>query len=251
MDNTIVLKELFGSETRVVLLQELMVNETKDSALGFSRRVGRSYHPVARELDRFVRTGLVHKQRHGAAAVYGWSSTNRVCRVLRELLTQSSHPGVAAEEHVDAALSTLMEHGAPLRRSKVGRRLPLERALAVAARQSRQDGTVLRVLPLMLFRLHEKLDREKLWQECNRLDVEQTMGFLLDLAGRVTEAKQLREWAADFRDGRRHRNLYFFTPKNRYEEELARRHTPPLARRWGFYMNVPESDFEDLVRKFK
>jgi len=231
-------------------LQELMVNETRDSALGFSRRVGRSYHPVARELDKFVRTGLVHKQRRGAAAVYGWHSTNRLCRVLRELLTQSFETGGGAEENVDAALSTLMEHGAPLRRAKVGRRLPLERALAVAARQARQDGTVFRVLPLMLFRLHEKLDREKLWQECNRLDVEQAMGYLLDLTGRVTEARRLREWAADFRDGRRHRSQYFFMPKNRYEEELARRHTPPLARRWGFYMNVPESDFKDLLVKF-
>ena len=250
MDNTNVLKELFGSETRVALLQELMVKETKDSALGFSRRVGRSYHPVTRELERFVRTGLVHKQRRGAAAVYGWRSTNRVCRVLRELLTQSFQPG-RAEADVDAALSTLMEHGAPIRRSKVARRLPLEHALAVAARQSRQDGTVLRVLPLMLVRLHGRLDQEKLWQECHRLDVEQTMGYLLDLAGRVTASKQLQEWAADYRDGRRHLIHYFFAPRNRYEEELARRHTPPLARRWGFYLNVPESDFKDLLVKFK
>ncbi len=236
MDNTNVLKELFGSETRVALLQELMVKETKDSALGFSRRVGRSYHPVARELDRFVRTGLVHKERRGAAAVYGWHSTNRVCRVLRELLTQSFQPNAGTEEDVDAALSTLMEHGAPLRRSKVSRRLPLERALAVAAKQSHGDGTVLRVLPLMLFKLHDKLDRAKFWQECNRLDVEQAMGYLLDLTGRVTDARQLREWAADFRDGRRHRTQYFSTPKNRYEEELAPPPTPPPRPRGGVYL---------------
>ena len=250
MDNRHFLKNLFGSETRVALLQELMVNGRRDSALGLSRNVGRSYHPVARELERLVGTGLVQKHRRGAAGVYEKNAANRACKALHALLTLSFDPNGVSDTEVEAALSTLMACGAPLRRARVNRRLPLERALAVAAKYSHQDGTVLRVLPFMLFKLQDKLDRRALWKHSHGLDVEPTMGLLLDLAGRLTSVKHFREWAKDYRDSRRRLSRHYFQPRSSYEEELARRHTPPLMRNWGFYMNVPESDFKDLLRKF-
>ncbi|HEY0880116.1 MAG TPA: hypothetical protein VGD87_01235, partial [Archangium sp.] len=74
-------------------------------------------------------------------------------------------------------------------------------------------------------------------------------GFLVELsAGLLGDSAMVSETTSLI--DRRRRSMRFFPQvKNSYEEELARRRSPELARRWGFWMNVSQDSFRSLLDK--
>lgn len=116
---------------------------------------------------------------------------------------------------------------------------------------SRRDASVARALPVLLWRCRADLDVAKLCQLATRKRRERALGFFLDLTARLSGDRRLRNAAAALRPTRPPTATKFFT---RRESPLARmvaeERTPPVARMWGYRMNMPMESFRSLFEKF-
>ncbi|MCI0411852.1 hypothetical protein L0222_03510, partial [bacterium] len=152
----------------------------------------------------------------------------------------------------DEVRLSLSKFGAPLGvhgESEVD--LSLEETLAYAMNLARRDSTVARVLPVVLAKNKDVVDFPRLEFWARKLEVLPVLGFFLDLTGLLLKSRKLHELAQSYADRRRKRMENFFVNKkfNRFENELAEKNTPPVARSWRFLLNMGMDSFEDLVRK--
>jgi hypothetical protein len=76
----------------------------------------------------------------------------------------------------------------------------------------------------------------------------ETLGMLAELTGELADAPALKERGARLWSARG-TPKFFFSPKNRFDEELARERTPAFARRWGFLLNMGEDSFRGLFER--
>jgi hypothetical protein len=126
----------------------------------------------------------------------------------------------------------------------------LEKVLAQALTLSHDDATVARVLPLVFWAQRDRLDYGRLVCETTRLDERQTLGFFLELTGRLARDRRFASLARRLRDRRRSRVRPFFArPHGRRARAAARRKTPRIARRWGYLMNMGFESFASAFAK--
>jgi hypothetical protein len=128
----------------------------------------------------------------------------------------------------------------------------LEEAVVQGLRLAHHDATVAEVLPVVLWKQRERLDLGKLAQLATKHDETQALGLFLALTGQLGGDRSLVRAADTMRDGRYRRMRYFFLADGRSDlgRELARMHTPRLAKRWHFYLNMPLEGFASHFRKF-
>jgi hypothetical protein len=148
----------------------------------------------------------------------------------------------------------LAHYGAPLvGQNLVAGRVPPELAKVVVDGLvlSRRDASVARALPVLLWRRRADLDMAKLRRLVASKRRERALGFFLDLTARLSGDRRLRNAAAALRPTRPPTETRFFT---RRESPLARMvakaRTPPVARAWGYRMNMPMDSFRSLFEKF-
>jgi len=146
------------------------------------------------------------------------------------------------------AAETLVALGAPLAGVEPRASLDAETALARALARAREDATLLRVLPVVLARHWRTLDWPRLETQARADGSLETLGMLLELTGKLAGVPALRE-RAERLWSRRATTEFFFSPKNQFDEELARERTPPFARRWGFLLNMGEDSFRGLFER--
>jgi len=128
----------------------------------------------------------------------------------------------------------------------------LEKALAEALTLSHDDATVARVLPLVFWAQRDRVDYDRLVREATRLNERQTLGFFLELTGRLARDHRLASLSRRLRDRRRSRVRPFFArPHGRMALAAARRKTPSLARRWGYLMNMGLESFASAFAKHR
>ena len=82
---------------------------------------------------------------------------------------------------------------------------------------------------------------------------ERTLGFFLDLAARLSGDRRLRSAAAALRPSSPRPSTNFFT---NHQGPLSRvlanqEDTPPVARAWGYRMNMGMDAFESMFAKAK
>lgn len=115
---------------------------------------------------------------------------------------------------------------------------------------SRRDPSLVRALPVLLWLRRGDLDMTRLRRLAARKGRERTLGFFLDLTARLSRDRGLRNAAAALGPARSLRATKFFT---RCETALARavaeERAPPVARAWGYRMNMPMDSFKTLFDK--
>ena len=244
---------LVTSRARRDLLRLLWAERAEGNVSELARMARVSFAAAHRELEAMRAEGLVACERAGAALVYRADRKHQqaalVRRLLKEGMTASGTPSAPRAEKVRGWLAAA---GAPLLVSRpvVGRMPRLEEVLAEGLALSHHDATVARVLPVVLWRQRDRLDHVRLVHEATRRNELQALGFFLELTGRLGGDPRLSALSRRLRDRRRSRARQFFArPHGRMALGAARRKTPPVARRWGYLMNMGLDSFASAFAK--
>ena len=168
-----------------------------------------------------------------------------------------THPGAKARARAhstsDLTRAWLATFGAPLYGKSLveGRKPPdPETVLARALKLAHRDATVARTLPFVFLCQRHNLDFDKLRRRARRANQIRTLGFFLDLTGRLTgdadftrAAEPLRPKRAPLTD--------FFKTRSQLERTVAEANTPEVARDWGYRLNMGMDSFQSVLAKFK
>ena len=244
------LEYLVTSRVRRRLLIVLWRDGKRGNVSSLARLAGVSFPAAHHELDAMCSAGLALRERQGASLVYRarWGHPDR------DLITRlvEAHQREPPQERVDAVAEQLAALGAPF----VGDRpdepagTAVEETLAEAVSLAHDDGQLAKVLPFVLWLNRQRIDWERLATEVTRRNERPALGLFLEVAGRLAPAPELVRASHRFRDRRRRRLQQFFNrATGRYAAAVARRATPPVARRWGYLMNLPLEMIEAVFRR--
>jgi hypothetical protein len=249
------LSYLVTSRARRYLLRLLWADGAEGSVSDLARRARVSFAAAHRELGAMREEGLARAERVGAALVYranpGYREASLVRRLLKEGSAESTPPPAPDGQRVRGWLAAA---GAPLLVSRLVRDPGprLEEVLAEGLALSHRDATVARVLPLVLWRHRDRLDHGSLVRAATRRNERQALGFFLELTGRLGGDSRLASLSEGLRDRRRSRTRPFFAGRQgRMALVLARKKTPPLARQWGYLMNMGMDSFASAFAKHR
>ncbi len=155
----------------------------------------------------------------------------------------------------DLKRAWLAHYGAPLvGQSLVAGRVPpeLEKVVVEGLALSRRDASVARALPVLLWRRRADLELAKVRRLAASKGRERVLGFFLDLTARLSGDRRLRNAATTLRRTRPAiRTKFFAEPESRLARMVAEERTPPVARAWGYRMNMPMDSFRSLFDKFR
>lgn len=238
--------ELFQCETRAALLRLLLVEERAASVSELARRCGLSPRAVGKEVEHLVRLRLATVTHVGASRVVKAAWEHPACALLASLLTLAPYRPSADSV---ALRESLAAYGAPLVEVERQAHMPLEATLLAALEAARSDGTVLRVLPVVVAHQRGRLDWVELLEEARKAGLKAELGFLLTLTGELLGDESLKARALALRDRRRTRMAYLPEPRNRFERQIAEEASPAMAKAWGFYMNMSVDSFRSLMAK--
>lgn len=239
---------LFQSTTRSALLELLFVRGVTASVSELARRSGLSPRAVGNEVRHLLPTGLVLVENVGRSDVVRANRRHAAARHLRGLLEA---PGTSVPDQAEARLlrESLAAWGAPLAGVRPRKHHALNEAVLRGLEEARRDGTVLRLLPVVLARHRAELDWPELREQARRRKLKAELGFLGELSADLLDDPSLRDEVQPLRDRRRRAMRFFPQVKSRYEVELAKQRSPGVATRWGFWMNASTDSFRSLLEK--
>ena len=247
------LRYLATSHVRRDLLGLLWADGVEGSVSDLSRRALASYPATHRELEAMRAADLVTSKRSGATVVYRANPAFAQADLLRRLVLDADTPESAPDdERSDQVRGWLAGLGAPLvvRSSPASPAPPAEEVVALGLELSHRDGHVATVMPALLWRQHQHLNRAELVHRAGQKNERQTLGFFLELTGLLSGERSLVAEARPLRDKRRRAPHPFFAlDRNPRALELARDATPPLARKWGYLMNLDMETFRSAFAK--
>jgi hypothetical protein len=153
----------------------------------------------------------------------------------------------------DLERAWLARFGAPLYGESLVRGEPAPRAEEVfrsALDLARRDASVARALPVALWRQRARLDFDELVRLARAHGVERTLGFFLELTARLAGGDQrLLALADSLRPRLPSQAVDFFPTRGRLERAAAEENTPPVARDWGYRMNLGMDSFASMFEK--
>ena len=244
---------LVSGRVRRELLRLLWERDARGSVSALARMARVSFSAAHRELDSMRQAGMARVEREGVELVYRANDAYPQADLLRRLVAApDEQPAATDADHDERVRGWLASIGAPLGAAEASSAAwPLEQGLAEALSLAHRDSTVARVLPLVLWRQRERLDFDRLQREAARRNEDQALGLFLELAGKISNERQLVRAAAPLRDRRRRKVRMFFSGAHGPHALAAtRRNTPPEARRWGFLMNMRVDSFRSTFAKF-
>jgi hypothetical protein len=154
-----------------------------------------------------------------------------------------------AIEHSESVHQTLVAYGAPLVSWEPVRHMSLEQALVQALGLSHEHPALFRVLPLVLLRNANTLDWSRLRALAGEASVEAELGLLVELTAQAVGKPELVQGVSALRPPSVGVLRFFHEPRSEFGRELARQRTPPVAKRWGFWLDLSEDSVRALVRK--
>lgn len=245
------LDALFPSKARRALLETLFSGTLESASVSeLARRARLTPRAVSVEVEKLQEAGLVEVEAIGSAHVVRANGRHPVSAALKRLLN-SARPGLG--EGADAERRTVREslaaYGAPLLGDEPRRHYTLSDTVLRGLKLARTDATVLRVLPLVVFKHVRDFDWTDLRERARRMNLKAELGMLLDLTSDVASLPAVRAEARQLSDGRRKRKRFFHPVHGQFERELAQMRTPASAARWGFFLNMPEDAFRETLRK--
>jgi hypothetical protein len=248
----VLLSYLVTGRARRRLLRLLWAGGATGSVSELARRAGVSFASAHRELEAMRAEGLALAERAGAALVYRANDAYERADVVRQLVGGGSARSASPPAEGDRVRGWLAAAGAPLLVSRPlrGSRPPLEEVLADGLSLSHHDAAVARVMPVVLWKHRHEVDYGRLVRAATERDEGQALGFFLELTGRLGQDPRLASLSRRLRDHRRARlRPYFARAQGRMALALARKRTPPLARRWGYLMNMDLDSFASAFGK--
>lgn len=254
---------LFKNEGRQRLLEKLVFAGEDYTVTELATMVGLPYATLHAELEglrkngllqervegrkRYVRAVLSKELKSALAPLLGLRESGKSERAMHGL--QSSH-----ELSANEVKASLQEYGAPLvlEDATHSNKLPAEEVFARGTLLSKQDASVARVLPVVLAKNWQTLDKDLLLLFARRFKVKREVGFFLELTSKLSENRKMKREAERYRDSRVKQPSDFFSADrtSQASRELAERNTPSLARQWHFRMNMSLETFESTFRRF-
>lgn len=243
------------SERHKKLLELLFFHDDAFSAFELSKLTGLPYATVYSEMNHLKNSGAISEKIVGKTKLYRNRLPANIKSALEVLL------GISIPRDRDTELSplevraALQEAGAPivLEGDSATTSLSLEEALARGSLLAKQDPSLARAIPVVLFKNKFNLETNRLLVFARRLQVKQELGFFLELTSELSKEQMFKRAAKPFRDKRLHLISDFFvdqssSPMQRF---LAERNTPELARKWKFRMNMSLATFQSTFERFK
>jgi hypothetical protein len=249
----VLLSYLVKSRARRDLMRILWLERAEGSVSDLARRARVSFAAAHRELEAMRAEGLASSERVGPTLAYRANRTHPQSALVGRLLKEGTAAAGTPPAEAERVRGWLAAAGAPLLVShRVSARMPgLERVLAQALTLAHDDATVARVLPLVFWAQRDRLDTARLVREATRLNERQTLGFFLELTGRLARDHRFASLSNRLHDRRRSRVRPFFSRSHgRMALAAARRKTPRLARRWGYLMNMGLDSFASAFAKY-
>ena len=244
---------LVTSRARRALLRLLWVKRVVAPVSELARQAGFSFSTTQRELSAMENAGLAVSKAVGNRVEYRANDASKKGALLSRLLTEEDS-APTEDTHEDSEVRAwLKAHGAPLAAPEVVtvKKPTLEEVLTDALRLSHHDAAVTRSLPVLLWRQREHVNWERLRVKARAVREDQTLGFFVELTGKLANNSHLKEVASSLRDHRRKKSRPFFDgPQGPHALALARRNTPSVAKHWGFTMNMPLDSFSSTFEKF-
>ncbi|MET0551945.1 MAG: helix-turn-helix domain-containing protein [Vicinamibacteria bacterium] len=220
------LEYLVTSRTRRELLRRLWLEGKGGSVSALARACGVSFAGAHRELEAMKAAGLAVVERQGLETVYRADDRHPEADVLRALLSPRDDSRRPAERQPSASA---------------------ESTLADKLVLSHEDEAVALALPLELWRQRDELDHRHLVREATRRNERQTLGFFLQLAGRLGGESRLSLRASALKDRRRTALRPFFSTAGAADATSGK--SLPLARRWGYVLNIDLARFAAAFKR--
>lgn len=244
------LEYLVTSKVRRRLLLLLWGERARGSVAELAELADVSFAGAHAELKALRRAQLARSDFDGQKEVFEANFQHPEAETLRALVAASSappRPQITASDEISKR--RLVSLGAPLR-GVVPLDVPEDERAAVLVEGTglaRRDPTVARCLPLCFWRLRDELDIRELAALVSRPEDKHSLGFFLELAATLGGDRRLVGMAENLRDGRLTSTRDFFLTGPR--EGLVREF--PLAKKWGFQMNMDIDTFRSLFEKFE
>jgi len=252
------LEYLVSSKVRLKLLRLLWGEAASGSVRELAARAGASYASTHNELCAMEKHGLAVSRGDGKAVVYEANPAFRGAQWLRGILDDEptgSEGRSQPHPSTGLVLASLKALGAPLADSANVAPLPLLPPVETFARAlllARESATVLRVLPWLLATKVDQLDLVALKRRAAELRQTRALGFILDVTGALSRKSRLHAEADSLFDARvKHDEDFFRHTSGSFSQALARRNTPPLARKWHFVLNMPMESFRSFYAKYR
>jgi hypothetical protein len=246
------LRYFVTSRVRRELLRALWGQGATGNVSELSRKARVSFAAAHRELEAMRVAGLALCERVGNRLEYRANVQHAETRLVRDLVKDMNVTEQRKEQTLGGVRSGLRALGAPLGAAPTrGRRPAAEQVLAAGLTLAHDDATVARVLPLVLWLNRDRVDYDELVRQATHRNERQSLGYFLELAGRLGKDPRLVAAAKPLRDRRRTRLQMFFS-KARGEMALAsaQSNTPAMARRWGYLMNMGLDSFASTFAKY-
>ena len=127
--------------------------------------------------------------------------------------------------------------------------MPLEEAVLRGLVTARRVAILVHCLVVVLIKNYRKLDPDLLVREAKERRLEPEMGMFLDLTAKLGRQPRYAKAARKLRPREGPPRYFFRHLHGPYEAQAAELRTPPIARRWGFRMNMTEADLRGFVNK--
>lgn len=145
----------------------------------------------------------------------------------------------------------LKRYGSPLsRRGEPGVPLSVEQTLVFSLGLARRYPPVAQVWPVVFERHRTKLDLELLESLATGLGHERSLGFFLSVTRALTLDASLVHYEKRLHEKTYPMEHFFLMGQGNLYRELSKKRTPPVAKKWGFWMNTTPEDFKSCFHKF-
>lgn len=238
---------LVASPSRRRLLEVLWLEGARGSVSALAETAVVSFASAYRELHAMLQHELVVATPEDGMTVFAANEAHPLADALRAIVGYRRVPSPSSEDStLRAQLASL---GAPVG-SEADDAPPvrdLEATVVAGAELARREPSTARAFPVLLFRVADQLDFERLASLARARHVRHALGFLLALTGKLGRAPHVTRLAGDFRDRRVHGQQFFHRPSRKL---VHRRQDFPLAARWGFHLEMDEASFASTFDRF-
>jgi DNA-binding transcriptional ArsR family regulator len=241
---------LFQSRTRSAVLDLLFHQGLTATVSELARRSGLTPRSVAMEVRNLLRVGLVTVEAVGGADLVRPDLRHPAAPHIQGLLHIPALPATqeARDQQVRESLAAL---GAPLAGQRPQEHLGLEDTLLAGLEAARSDGTLLRVLPVVLSKNLGRIDWRVVKEGARSRKLKAELGLLVDLTADLLDKPELRQRVADLHDRRRRVPRFYPAVRSDFERRLAKERSPAVARRWGFLMNMSVESFRSSLERHR
>lgn len=243
------LEYLVTSKVRRRLLLLLWGEGASGTVSDLAQRIDAAFASTHAELKAMERAFLVVAHRDGARDVYAANFDHPEAATLRRLVDAGRRVPSAPSAEDEAVKANLKALGAPLAGVQEARPAVADalETLVRGARLARRDPVVAKSLPVALWRQRSALHEGRLLELVSRPEDKHTLAFFLAMTAQLGRSRSLASVAEKLRDRRVTSTRPFFVQATRREPGVPF----PLARKWGFTMNLSLGSFRAHFEKFE